>query len=142
MRCAALALVAASMACGGGESASPAPVQATDAAGVTAGSTGDASFATESASPGDGGTTLEVSAIDFAFEPSELSAPAGEEVVLVLSNGDVGTPHSWRIDDAIGTETVEGPSTAEASFRLDAGTYPFFCSVHPEQMTGELVVEG
>jgi plastocyanin len=81
--------------------------------------------------------TRQVSIDNFTFSPAQLTVPAGSKVVWV-NHDDV--PH-----------TVVSNAKAFASKALDtdeqfvhvfaaAGTYPYFCSVHPH-MTGQIIVK-
>lgn len=107
---------------------------------------------TASTTPGAPGETLEVntpSGTDLVFEPTELSAEAGSEVMVRYTNNST-TPHNIHFfegDDAdapsLGATTPEaGPNSVQTvSFTAPApGTYFFQCDVHPAQMTGELTV--
>jgi len=81
--------------------------------------------------------TQKVAIDNFTFTPAELTIPAGSTVVWV-NHDDV--PH-----------TVVSNAKTFASKALDtddqyshvfatAGTYPYFCSVHPH-MTGQIIVK-
>lgn len=90
------------------------------------------------------GVVLEVTATEFEFDPSALSASAGADVTIRLTNGGI-VEHDFVIDDlgvmvhaAVG-ETQEGTIRAVA-----AGTYDFYCSIpgHKEAgMVGTLEVK-
>jgi plastocyanin len=104
--------------------------------------------ASASASGGGGGTVLEIEAENVAYKESTLTAPAGQPFKIDFKNNDAGTPHNVAIhkDSATGTEIFKGdifPGVAEKTYdvqALDAGTYAFVCSVHPN-MTGTLTVQ-
>lgn len=95
----------------------------------------------------DGGTpsaghTLSLTASEFKFEPSELSASAGHDVTISIT--DAGTiEHDFTIDEAGVKIAVKPGETKSATVSLDAGTYTFYCSVpgHREAgMEGTLTV--
>jgi plastocyanin len=102
-----------------------------------------------SGSPGAGPSAaagaVEISASGIAFEQTSVRAPAGAAFQISFDNKDAGVPHNVAIhkDNANGAEVfkgdiVTGPSTATYDVpALDAGTYAFVCSVHPN-MTGTL----
>ena len=102
---------------------------------------------------GGAGTRLEVSAVDIAFEPNTLEAPADQSFTVVFDNQDEGLSHSFAIyenqeaaegdDDPIAaTDIASGPDEQELPVdALEAGEYFFWCEVHQGQMTGTLVVE-
>jgi len=97
--------------------------------------------------------TVNVSASSGAaakgFDQKSLSFPAGKPVKLVFANHDAGTGHNVYIAaskaDAstplfAGT-TVTGPATFPYTVHpLAAGTYYFFCNIHPTTMNGTLTV--
>jgi plastocyanin len=91
------------------------------------------------------GATAHISAQNILFDTDHLEAPAGEGWVLAFANNDAGVPHNVEILDATGAsvfrgEVVTGPTTASYQIpALAAGTYKFFCDVHPT-MTGTLAV--
>jgi plastocyanin len=88
-----------------------------------------------------GGQTVEVTAADFAFDPTTIEAEAGEEITVNLTNGD-DTEHSFTIDDpAVETEAAGGES-AEVTFTAPDSSVEFYCEYHPEQMRGEVTVGG
>lgn len=95
--------------------------------------------------PGGDGRALEVLGTDaLAFEPSQLSAPAGEITVELTS--EPGVNHTFVIEELGDREVVEaGPGeTASGTVELEPGTYTFYCSVpgHREAgMEGILTVE-
>jgi plastocyanin len=94
-----------------------------------------------------GGTVLEIEAEGIAYKESTLSAPAGQPFKIDFKNNDANTPHNVAIHQgsATGAEVFKGdifPGVAEKTYdvpALQAGTYAFVCSVHPN-MTGTLTV--
>ena len=95
--------------------------------------------------PGDGpppgGAPLQIVATDNEFDQSELTAPADQEASLELIN-EGNSLHNWVIsDEDIGTELIGGGETASVTFTLAAGDYDYLCEVHPQEMTGTLVVQ-
>lgn len=91
--------------------------------------------------PGDAaGKTIAVEATDFAFDPADISADAGETVELTFVNaGEV--EHSFTIDDVVDIE-AEGGEETTMSFTTPDATVDFYCKFHPDQMQGELAVGG
>lgn len=94
------------------------------------------------------GRTLQVSAMNTAFDTDCLAAPAGSPFKIVFDNMDPGVPHNISIytdetaANALFTgDLLTGPDTV--TYRvgaLEAGTYFFRCDVHPTTMTGTFVV--
>jgi cytochrome c oxidase subunit 2 len=114
-----------------------------------------ASAAASSASPGASGAaaslppgapTLDVSAASPAgFDQASLAAPAGQAFAIHFANNDPSVPHDVAIRDASGKTVFQGDiitGPADATYTvgaLQAGTYTFFCIVHPN-MQGTLTV--
>lgn len=95
----------------------------------------------ESGGPPPGGSGLEIVATDNEFSTSELSAPAGQEATLELIN-EGNSLHNWAIPDQdITTELIPGGETSTVTFTLEPGEYDYLCEVHPQQMSGTLIVE-
>lgn len=91
---------------------------------------------------------VEISALNVAFEQTSVTAPAGAAFQITFDNKDAGTPHNVAIhkDNASGAvvfkgDIVTGPASKVYDVpALDAGTYAFVCTVHPN-MTGTLTVQ-
>ena len=85
-------------------------------------------------------------AASIAFDPTEVTAPADAVFTLSFDNQDAGIPHDVQIKDASGAvvfKTDVFPGVAKRDYTvpaLEAGAYPFVCSVHPN-MTGTLTAQ-
>src|SRR5215218_7746628 len=120
-----------------GESGAAAPSDAGPSASV-------APSAGESGAPsgGAGGETVQISAVNIAFEQPAVTAPADTAFTIDFDNKEA-VPHNVEIKDAGGAsvfkgEIVTGPTVAQYEVGpLAAGEYTFVCSVHPN-MTGTL----
>ena len=121
-------LAAMTVACSsGGSSNTPAP---------TAAASGDTS------SPAAGGTT--VVAKDIAYQPTSLTIPAATATAITFDNQDAA-PHNIAIKDASGAQVFKGEivTQTKVTYNVDAlpaGTYGFWCEVHPN-LTGTLTVQ-
>lgn len=75
---------------------------------------------------------------NFSFGPSELTVPVGSTVTWI-NQDDI--PHTVRGTDR---KTIKSPvldTDQKFSFTFSqAGTYEYFCSIHPK-MTGRVVVQ-
>jgi plastocyanin len=101
--------------------------------------------------PGGELPVVELVAQDIAFDPTELTAPAGVPFEIAFDNRDAGQQHNVAIFDNpefSGTPVFEGElvaGPAQATYRVDPlapGPYSFLCVVHPT-MTGQIeAVEG
>lgn len=89
--------------------------------------------------------TIEITAEEFAFEPSRIEVAVGETVRIKLRNEGV-LSHNLTIKK-LGVEigTIQSDATGTARFRpQNPGTYRIVCTVpgHSEAgMTGTLVVK-
>jgi YVTN family beta-propeller protein len=78
-----------------------------------------------------------VSIRNFQFEPATLTVPVGASVAW--SNDD-GAPHGLAYKDgAVGTDVLLPGKAFMRTFQ-SAGTFEYFCAVHP-YMTGKVVVQ-
>jgi glucose dehydrogenase/plastocyanin len=106
---------------------------------------GEAAAASEDASGEESadGSAVSVSAIDIAFEQTELSIAADTDVTITLTNNGV-LQHDLVIEETdFATPLINGGETAEIVVNLPAGEYVYFCSVagHREAgMVGTLTV--
>jgi plastocyanin len=121
-----VALAVITTACSGGSS------------GATAAPAGSAA---PSAAAGDG---IVVVAKDVAFSTATITAPADEPFQILLDNQE-SAPHNIAIKDASGAVVYKGEIVTSTQLTnnvqaLPAGTYEFFCEVHPN-MKGTLTTE-
>ena len=143
-RFAALIVIGAAVAvpvagCGGGDDNDNSSADTSEA--TEASTTGGAAAAT-----GPGGT-VDLSATDFKFSPSDPTVKSGEATFTLTNDGQ--TTHSLEIEDVNGSDQeLEGDVSAGQSgtlkVNLPAGTYEFYCPVddHKEMgMEGEITVK-
>lgn len=85
---------------------------------------------------------IEVESSNFAFDPDQLRADAGEELALALSSID--SPHDFAIDGLGRVADVAGDETKTERLRVDdAGEYVFYCTIPGHRsagMEGTLIV--
>ncbi len=91
-----------------------------------------------------GSRQIAVTASSFRFSPSDLTAQAGELVVVTLTNRD-GVVHDWAVEGVANVDVPARPGqTAKLRFVLDEpGTYGILCTIpgHAEAgMVGTLVI--
>ena len=81
---------------------------------------------------------MALTAADFAFEPSSLSAAAGS--TIEFSNED-DAKHNFTAEEAGLDEDVEAASSVSISLAdVEPGSYEFFCEYHRDSMAGTLDV--
>jgi uncharacterized cupredoxin-like copper-binding protein len=138
-RFAALLAIGAAVAvpvvgCGGGDndnSTSNAATQASTTGGAAAGA----------------GGTVDLSATEFRFDPSDPSVKSGDVTFNLKNDGQV--THSLEIEDVNGQDeeiegTVSPGQSGTLQVNLPPGTYEFYCPVdnHKQMgMTGEITVK-
>lgn len=125
--------------------ASPsAPAGAAPSDGASAAPSGEPS-AVPSEDGGSGGEAVAISAVNIAFDQSEVEAPADTPFTIRFENNDSGVPHNVEIKDANNQSVFQGEIFNGVATRdyavpaLPAGEYTFVCTVHPN-MTGTLSV--
>jgi plastocyanin len=125
---------------------SPTPVPSSEPSATPSGSA--APSGSVAPSDGGGGTVVEISALNIAFDTTEITVPAGQPFRIHFVNNDAGIPHNIAIHEGStsGTAVFTGEifnGVAERNYdvpALEAGAYGFICTVHPN-MTGTLTAQ-
>jgi plastocyanin len=79
----------------------------------------------------------EVRIDNFSFGPAELTVPVGTTVTWT-NHDDI--PHTVvSVDRVFKSKVLDTDETFSFTFST-AGTYPYFCSIHPK-MTGKILVQ-
>jgi plastocyanin len=104
-------------------------------AGATSSPTAAPATQTEAASHAGGGS--DVSIVDFAFEPADLTVAVGDTVTWTNTGAATHTV-KWQ-DGEPESERLESGETYERTFDT-AGSFPYVCGIH-SQMTGTITVE-
>ena len=81
--------------------------------------------------------TTEVKIDNFSFGPQTLTVPVGATVTWT-NRDDI--PHTVVSTDGVFKSKVRDTDEKFSYTFTKAGTYPYFCSVHPK-MTGTIVVQ-
>jgi plastocyanin len=82
-------------------------------------------------------STAEVKIDNFSFGPQILTVPAGTTVTFV-NRDDI--PHTVVSTDGVFKSKVLDTDDKFVYTFSKAGTFPYFCSIHPK-MTGKVVVQ-
>jgi plastocyanin len=103
---------------------------------------GGAPAASSAGVPAGAAQEIRIVARGIAFVPSEVGAPAGVPLHVVLDNEDDGIPHGLALMGAMGstklgaTDLVIGPATVEMDVPgLVPGVYQLLCEIHPTMVT-------
>ena len=100
----------------------------------------------DDAAPPAGGaaTAVDMAYVDLAFEPNQVTIPAGTDVTFNFTN-EGALPHAFKIDDPlIESATIDGGAADSLVVNLPAGTYEYYCPVpgHKDAgMVGTLTVQ-
>jgi plastocyanin len=136
-----LAIPLAIAACGDDDDDETTPA----ASETTAEETTTEDTTTTEAADGGGGETIDISEVEFAIKPADVTAQAGE-VTFAVSN-DGSAPHNLEVEGN-GVEevsdTVEGGQKTDLTVELEPGEYEMYCAIpgHREQgMEGTVTVE-
>lgn len=81
--------------------------------------------------------SVDVKIDNFSFGPQTLTVSAGTTVVWI-NRDDI--PHTVVSTDGVFKSKVRDTDEKFSYTFTKAGTYPYFCSVHPK-MTGKVVVQ-
>ena len=85
-----------------------------------------------------GGGAITLTAAEFAWDTSELTASAGDSIEVVNEDD---AKHNLTIEDASVDEDVDpNGSTTVTLEGVAAGSYDFVCEYHPDTMTDTLEV--
>lgn len=103
--------------------------------GVACGGGSEGADDTGSAGGGDAGSTT-VTASDFVFEPTSVSAAAGGTIEFINEDD---AEHSFTADDPGIDVDAGGGESVTVEVDAEPGTYDFYCKYH-EDMKGTLEV--
>lgn len=81
------------------------------------------------------GGAIVIVAKDLQFDTTSVAAPAGETFEIILDNQE-SVPHNIAIKDAAGETVFKGEIVASKQVTnavpaLAAGSYTFWCEIHP-----------
>ncbi len=131
-----LALSLGLAACGGGDGST------TETGAAPAESTGESESSTETESEpapsGEAAKSEKVQIVEFTYQPDPVVVQVGGKVIW--ENQDTA-PHTATADDgSFDTGIIERGKIKSETFK-EAGTFPYFCEVHPTMHGTVEVVE-
>ena len=92
---------------------------------------------------------LQVAAVNYEFRPASITVSVGDTVVWTMTgdghtvrSGTVGADNIGRPSDGPLDSGFKGPGEIYSFTFAQAGTYEYFCEIHPEQMRGTVTVVG
>ncbi|ACL16619.1 cupredoxin domain-containing protein [Methanosphaerula palustris] len=118
------------------------PVSETTITGSTTGPTSQPSAVGQT-------TQVTLVSVNYAFDKTSITVPAGSHVQLTLDNQDTGIPHNVAVYTSAAASTVifkgeviTGPKKITYTFDAPTtpGTYYFRCDIHPN-MNGAFIVQ-
>jgi len=95
-------------------------------------------------------TSVDLAAENIAFDTDTITVPAGADVTVNFDNRDDDIMHNFAVyTDSSASQsifvgdTITGPDTTTYTFTApsEPGTYFFRCDIHPQQMTGDFIVQ-
>lgn len=87
---------------------------------------------------GNGSAATEVEIVEFSYDPDPIEVEVGDAVTW--TNED-SAPHTATADDgSFDTGTLDKGKRGAVSFE-EAGTFPYFCEIHPTMHGSVEVVE-
>jgi plastocyanin len=112
--------------------------------GDEGGGNGSASAAAVAVDPSG---TITVVAKDNFFEPKQFTGPANQAITVKLDNQGAAI-HNFAVKGQKGPDgneigalkLVPGKQSDTIQFTLPAGTYDYYCTVHPVEMTGKMTL--
>jgi plastocyanin len=85
---------------------------------------------------------------DNVYEPKQFTGPANQKITVKLDNQGAAI-HNFAVKGQKGPDgndigalaLVNAKQTGTVEFTLPAGSYEFYCTVHPVEMTGKLTLQ-
>jgi len=85
---------------------------------------------------------------DNVYEPKQFTGPANQKITVKLDNQGAAI-HNFAVKDQKGPDgndigalaLINAKQTGTVEFTLPAGSYDFYCTVHPVEMTGKFTLQ-
>lgn len=131
-----LALSLALAACGDSDDDTTGSATTTETTTEESGATEESG--SEPAPSGEAAKAEKVKIVEFTYQPDPVVVQTGGKVIW--QNEDAA-PHTATADDgSFDTGTIEQGKIGSETFK-EAGTYPYFCEIHPDMRGSVEVVE-
>jgi plastocyanin len=85
------------------------------------------------------GATVNLEADNFYFKPTDIKLTPDKPATIVVKN-EGEAEHNLTAEGLGLDKDVEPGATADVPVTPKAGTYPFHCEYHPDQMKGTITV--
>ncbi|MEV8568440.1 cupredoxin domain-containing protein [Streptomyces sp. NPDC051322] len=105
---------------------------------VTGCSSGGSKTSSATASASGSGKSAHITIKDFAFKPAHLTVAAGTKIT-VTNNDSAAHTVTAKDKKSFDTDTIAPGQTVTFNAPAKAGTYPYYCSIHP-YMKGTLTL--
>lgn len=95
---------------------------------------------TTTAAGGGGGQEIQLTAKDIQWDITTLDLTSGTSYTVEVTNDD-SIEHNFTFEQASADQDVAGGEDIKVTFTAPAaGSYEFFCKIHPQAMRGTVTV--
>jgi plastocyanin len=95
---------------------------------------------TTTAAGGGGGQEIQLTAKDIQWDTTTLDLTSGTSYTVEVTNDD-SIEHNFTFEQASADQDVAGGEDIKVTFTAPAaGSYEFFCKIHPQAMRGTVTV--
>jgi plastocyanin len=81
--------------------------------------------------------SVELEADNFYFKPTGITLTAGKQATIVVKN-EGNVEHNLTVEALSVKKDIEPGKSETVSVSPAAGSYPFHCQYHPDQMKGTI----
>ena len=103
-----------------------------------AGACGSSGGSGGSGSAGSGGQSVDITAANTSFTPTDIKVGAGKVTFVVKDEDKI--EHNLTVEQLKVNKDVEEGKTVKTTVTAAPGTYAFHCEYHPQLMKGTITV--